>query len=180
MMAFDACNNLTSVNMGKNSKLIRIDYAAFQDCYNLTSIQFPAGVISIGKSAFLECKKLTSIEIPDSVKDIGEYAFSGTGVIEEENGVYYVGKWVIGSSRSCASVTLRSDTVGISPYSFSWDTNLTSITIPASVVHIGEGAFWRSYNLTTVTFGGTKEQWEKVAKNAGLSTDCTVTFGTAS
>ncbi len=44
---------------------------------NITSIEIPASVTSIGDSAFYGCSSLTSIEIPAGVTSIGEYAFSG-------------------------------------------------------------------------------------------------------
>ncbi|MCI8325697.1 MAG: leucine-rich repeat domain-containing protein, partial [Clostridia bacterium] len=51
--------------------------SAFEGCRNLTSIEIPASVTSIGSYAFWYCSSLTSIEIPASVTSIGDRAFSG-------------------------------------------------------------------------------------------------------
>lgn len=43
---------------------------------NLTSVQLPVGITSIGDYAFVECA-FTNIEIPESITSIGERAFAG-------------------------------------------------------------------------------------------------------
>ena len=48
---------------------------AFQNCYSLTQINIPDGVISIGSYAFNSCYSLTQINIPDSVTSIEASAF---------------------------------------------------------------------------------------------------------
>ena len=53
----------------------QINYDAFYERNDLTSITIPNSVTSIGGSAFAYCTSLTSITIPDSVRSIGNYAF---------------------------------------------------------------------------------------------------------
>ena len=50
--------------------------AAFDCCYNLTSITIPESVTNIGNYAFSDCSGLTSITIPESVTNIGSYTFT--------------------------------------------------------------------------------------------------------
>ena len=69
---------------------------AFRMCKNLTSVTIPDTVVSIGVDAFYGCENLTSIVIPDSVTFISSGTFAGcTRAFEIENGVSYIGKWVI-------------------------------------------------------------------------------------
>ncbi len=154
-----------------------IGNSAFYNCYRLTSITIPDGVTYIGEYAFSYCDSLTGITIPDSVTYIGEYAFRGcssltsitipdgvtsiessaffgcTKLIQRENGVSYVDKWVIGCDTSVTSVSLRANTKGIANSAFEDFDSLTGITIPVSVTSIGDYAFENCSNLTRITFG---------------------------
>ena len=117
------------------------DYA-FRYQNSITSVTIPDGVTSIGDYAFEDCTGLTSVAIGDSVTSIGNYAFEGcTNLIQKENGVSYVDKWVIDCDSSAGEVTLRNDTVGIGNRAFYNCSGLTSVTIPDSVTSIGDYAF---------------------------------------
>ena len=65
--------NLTDVEIP--STITTIGYRAFTDCTTITSVKIPNSVTSIGKSAFRGCTNLTSIEIPSSVTVICDWAF---------------------------------------------------------------------------------------------------------
>ena len=47
---------------------------------------------------------------------------------------------------------------------FQYCSGLTSITIPDSVKSIGKLAFYVCSNLASITYKGTKSQWESVSK----------------
>lgn len=64
---------LAEVKIGKAATCI--DYSAFYNCSNLTSVYIPNSISSINDQAFDGCSSLTSINIPNSVTSIGQYAF---------------------------------------------------------------------------------------------------------
>lgn len=110
---------VTSVNIPNG--VTSIGYLAFSGCTSLTSITIPNGVTSIGDDAFSGCSSLISITIPDSVTDIGTYAFY-----------------------NCSS--------------------LSSITIPDSVTLIDDMVFAECTSLANIYYKGTEEQWNAITK----------------
>ena len=92
---------------------------AFGSSYNLTSVDLPEGLISIGAGAFSGCS-LISIDLPESLVSIGASAFYGknwTSLVLPEN--------------------LRSVGYG----AFSWSETLVSVAILSDTLEIGGGAF---------------------------------------
>ena len=147
--AFTYCDSLTSITIPDSVKSIG-EYA-FSGCESLTSVTIGNGVTSIGDEAFWGCESLTSMTIGDGVTSIGRDTFYGCdGILEEENGVYYVDRWAVNCDENITNVSLRSDTVGIADYAFSSCDSLTSITIPDSVTSIGDGAFRYCNSLTSI------------------------------
>ncbi|MBO5674466.1 MAG: leucine-rich repeat domain-containing protein [Paludibacteraceae bacterium] len=70
---FNDCINLVSINMPDT--IIKIGNNAFYNCCNLSSVTFSKNLKSIGDFAFSECPKLTSIIIPKNLDNIGICAF---------------------------------------------------------------------------------------------------------
>lgn len=162
----------------------------FSGCSGLTDIYIPDSVTSIGMRAFFGCGGLTELTIPKSVTSIGSDAFKDCDkLLQEENGVWYVDKWAVDSENSITSVSMRSDTVGIAPFVFSYRrqltsidlpdsinyigndafrncSELTSITIPNSVIKIGSYVFYDCKNLRSITYDGTKQQFSDITKDS--------------
>ena len=156
MHAFYGCSGLTSVTFDDNSRLTSIGVSAFEDCGGLVSVSFgnDSRLTSIGDRAFSGCGKLTNFEIPAHVMKIGASAFSGCSkLIQTENGVGYVGRWVVDCDGTGTTITLRDNTVGIAKAAFFGRSRLTSIAIPSGVTAIGASAFCGCSGLTSVTFG---------------------------
>ena len=150
--AFYSCDGLKSVVIGDS--VTSIGHYAFYNCSSLASVVIPDSVTSIGSSAFFSCDSLTSVVIPDSVTKISRDTFSScNNLIQIENGIYYVDKWVIDYDENAlrdSSVVLRDDTVGIAALAFNTCKSITSITIPNSIKNIGRDAFTGSSNLSSV------------------------------
>ena len=78
-----ADTDVTSSKIHKDCKFIAGEHGGrktgaggFSNCYNLSSISFPEGIVSIGCSVFDHCWKLQFVSIPNTVTNIGGYAFS--------------------------------------------------------------------------------------------------------
>jgi hypothetical protein len=100
--SFYPTSNITSINIP--SSVTTIGRSAFNRCVNLVSVSFdtPSNIKSIGNGAFYECQNLTSIIIPNSVTEIGANAFRDSGLtsIVIPNSVTTIGGWAFGETPS--------------------------------------------------------------------------------
>ena len=118
-------------------------------------------VTSISSTAFSGCSELTSVKIPESVKNIESGAFNGCDKLDYnvyDNGCY------IGDNENPYKVLFMPKKQDVTSYvinnkckiigggAFGGCNNLTSVTIPESVVSICNGAFSNCSKLTNVEF----------------------------
>ena len=108
----------------------------------VTSVNIPNGVTSIGDYAFDDCVNLASITIPDSVTSIGKSAFDGC--------------------TDLASITIPNSVTSIGDYAFNWCKGLTSITIPDSVTSIGLDVFSACTNLASINVSEKNENYSSI------------------
>lgn len=137
------------------SNVKQIEIGAFLECQSLTEIVLPEGITTISSEAFSYCTNLVEINIPNSVNYIGEYAFDGTAIYEDESnwteGVLYWDNCLIATNYEIpASYTIPSGTRLIAGGTFN-TSELREITIPASVISIGEESFKWCNNLQEMT-----------------------------
>lgn len=80
-------NNITEINVP--ASVVSIGNSAFYNCSNLTKITFESGsgLTSIGNSAFYNCSKLVDINLANcaGLLTIGNYAFQAIGEVETFN-----------------------------------------------------------------------------------------------
>ena len=156
--AFSNCRSLTSVTIP--GSVTSIDSEVFSNCSSLESITIPASVTSIGESAFRNCSSLESITILDVITSIAENAFECCSSLtyNEYDNAYYLGNdenpyvvLVKAKSTDITSCVINDKTKGIVSQAFLFCESLESITIPASVVSIGEYAFAYCASLGSIT-----------------------------
>lgn len=124
---------------------------------SIKTVHIAEGVTSIGRQAFENCQDLTDINIPTSVTNIGRKAFSGTRFEHNEvaGGVLYIDNCLIKASL-IEEYAIVEGTRVIAEDAFNSKYNtLTSISIPASVTHIGDGAFAECEKLSVINVAAT-------------------------
>lgn len=148
--AFDGCTGLTNVTFGND--INEIGNSAFRGCTNLSNLVLPNSVNVIRDYAFSGCTNLASLNIPSGVNNIYPGTFKDcVKLVQVENGISYVDKWVTGYDGTIENVSLRSDTIGIANSVFTERNELISVIIPDGAKTIGSYAFEKCYNLKNVT-----------------------------
>ena len=125
---------------------------AFANCYQLTNISIPNSVTSIGFSAFEHCTSLKSITLPSSLNSISEALFSGCSQL--------------------TTIHIPVSVTSIENDAFAGCSQLTTIHIPVSVTSIGNCAFAGCPSSMTVTYSGSKTQWDSMTGNLNIPLVC--------
>ena len=132
------------------------DYKGIVSIPSTISVDGESFVVKeISYRAFYHCSDVTDIEIPGTVTTIGMYAFDDTGWYKSKSdGIVYAGKVLYkwkGETPSNTSVEVIDGTVSISNGAFENCSGLSSIVIPNSVESIGNSTFKGCESLTNVT-----------------------------
>lgn len=117
---------------------------AFQGCSDLTSVEIPYGIKSIGYNAFASCSSLYRVKIPHSVTTISPYAFSGCPSLKEislPESVTSIGKGTFHSCSSLERIKIPNGIEQLEDVLFVGCTSLREIYLPDSLIKIGEYVF---------------------------------------
>ena len=147
--AFFECGDLERVIISEPVEKIERD--AFGFCYNLTNIDLPSSLKTIGDYAFESCG-LQSITLPPKANDLGEYIFSGCVNMESANLGDALTDIPFGMFDFCTqlkNVTWSDHLKSIDHLAFS-STALESVVIPETVTYIGASVFQNCENLKSV------------------------------
>ena len=174
--AFSGCTSLSKVDLPK--KLTTIEAGTFRDCTSLKEIVIPDSVTSIGGSAFSNCISLESITIGSGVESLGDEWIASCRRLENitvspENKTYSsvdgvlfnkdkseLSAYPIGNKRS--SYTIPDGVEKIGKKAFYGCRYIESLTIPVSVAEIEASALGNCYDIRTINYLGTREQWKEV------------------
>jgi len=124
----------------------------------------PNTVTNIGNGAFAGCTGLTSIEIPSNITNIDNGAFAGctglTSINVNSNNTVYDSRnncnAIIKTEtntlvQGCKTTIIPDSVTSIGDSAFSRCFNITSIDIPSGVTSIGNEAFYCCIDLTNIT-----------------------------
>lgn len=152
----------------KGKPVTMIDHAAF---YNsaVTSVTIPDSVTSIHDSAFAYCSSLTNISIPNSVTAIGSFAFEGCTKLESitlPSSLLTISEFLFYDCSQLTTIHIPDSVSSIRQYAFYNCGKLETIRIPVSVTSIGSYAFDDCPSSMTVTYSGSKKQWDAITKGS--------------
>jgi hypothetical protein len=163
--AFDGCTSLETIELP--SKVTVINGGAFRRC-PIQSIKLSDSVKKIGFQAFGETKVL-SIVIPVGVNEVGWLGIPNLESLSVEEGNLYFDSRdncnaIINTSNNtlvmgCKNTVIPTSVESIDRFAFS-GSSIEQITIPETVLSIGNYAFDNCANLKTITFEGSKIEGE--------------------
>lgn len=177
----------------KGKAVTRIGWSCFSGNAGIKSVVIPDSVMYIGSNAFCECENLENITIGDNVRFIGDFVFFSTAFYNNdrnwESGALYLRNYMISGYRrddgcggnvtivdevgknykikdgttviadrafaecsKLAKITMPDSLLTIGNDAFSMN-NLSEVTIPDSVTYIGSGAFSFNEDLNSITIG---------------------------
>lgn len=114
---------------------------AFLNCYELNTIELPAGLKKIGKSAFAS-SGLEFITVPENTEEIGDNAFDGcdemTSAVMPES-ITSFGKYVFRNCRELHSVKLPDNLKKIPEGTFENCNGITCLAVPKDAESIEKG-----------------------------------------
>ncbi len=141
---------------GKTYTVTAVKDYAFEGC-ELTSIQLPSTITSIGVCAFY-ASAIPDLMLSDSVDSIGAGTFSQcyylTNVTIPES-ITSIGDGAFSRCDNLASVSIPETVTRIGIGAFAYCGNLTEINIPNNVTQIGDVAFAHCVSLTSIDIPGT-------------------------
>ena len=158
--SFSGCSSLKEITIPDSVKVI--GYATFSECTNLESVTIGSGVEQLDVDAFFKysnapvsCRRLANITVSPENKTYS----SVDGVLLNKDKSELLA-YPIGNKRS--SYTIPDGVTKIDQKAFYGCRYIETLTIPASVKEIEDSALGNCYDIRTINYLGTREQWKEV------------------
>ena len=163
---YDVRESIASFTFGEN-----VEHIPAYLCYgmkDITSINIPNSVKSVGGSAFSGCSKLTKVQISSiaawcAISFNSQYSNPLTSAhhlylknaevtnVTVPNGITTIGNYVFSGGSNITKITIPNGITSIGDYAFSECSSLVSITIPNGITSIGDYAFSECSSLVSFT-----------------------------
>lgn len=139
--AFYYCSEITSITMGDNIRSIGKEAFAF--CGALSKVVLSEELTELSERAFYMCFNLGEASLSKTkLKSIGERAFEDCGYL------------------SVAALPDTLETIG--KEAFLYCNNMESVIIGKNVKYVGDFAFSKCYNVRTVYYMGTQQEFANI------------------
>ena len=146
---------------------IRCGIKYYLNDQEITTLEIPSGITSIGDGVFFNSNGLTNLTLSSRVTSIGESAFSYCGNLQDvryyiyddfatyiQNGhpAFYVGCGIkyYWNNQEISTLEIPSSVTKIGDYAFHRCSGLTTLNLPSNVTSIGYRAFSECSDLTSV------------------------------
>lgn len=159
-----AAADVTIPSRYKGKPVTTIGHAAFFNSA-VTSVTIPDSVTSISDDAFINCPQLTNISIPNSVTSIGFSAFEHCTSLKSitlPSSLRNISMFLFHNCSQLTTIQIPDSVPSIQDYAFGNCISLETIHIPVSVTSIGNRAFAGCPSSMTVTYSGSKKQWDSI------------------
>ncbi len=140
-------NNLKEIN----------DYA-FYNCSNIKSVVIPGSVTMIGKDAFNDCIELENVEFLGSLSDWCKIFF----YTRNSNPIAFAKKLYI-DGKLLENADIPEGVYDISNFAFTACESIKKVSLPKSLLTIGDGVFADAINIAEVKYMGSADEWKQVA-----------------
>ena len=157
---FRNCTNLRSVKLDSGIEDITIGGSTFENCINLTNVDFGDNITTISGAAFFKCTSLERINTTDRLKVIGAEAFYTCSALKEFNITDNITDIGDSAFYACRQVTnfrlpVNASYTTVGQGTFWFCSGITEVDVPDNVTVIEQNAFAstgvRTVNLNKVT-----------------------------
>ena len=151
--------------------ITKLGNALFYRCQNMQTISLPSTLTELGyrifaqgSGGFQSCGGLTELTLPSGMQKLGGNALRQTDITEIiiPAKVSVIEDYLLATCTKLKTVRAESSVLG--SFMFVQCTALESLTISANCKTFGSNMLTYCESLTTITYEGTKEQWNAITK----------------
>lgn len=145
---FYGCTSLKDVSLG-GARVI--GEMAFSGCTSLESIDLPMRTQTIERDAFRGCSALAEVTWNSQPHEVRGRAFEGTKWLEDAGDFAAIGSLLIAYNGKGGEVEIPAEITEICEFAFDENSNITALTLPSTLLTVGDYAFRDMTALESVT-----------------------------